>query len=157
MEKYVRNARFCLICNYLSNIIPALQSRCTRFRFQPLPEQFVRTRLDYICKEEEYVVKKYFFIPLLRQHFFPSKYAPVIVIYINLTRFRSFYFQQQQDQGLGWRCWRTNRSRRRWHETYLKLAAVNFYVFEWDISVSCLCMCWKTIAGRDRRVCCVVA
>ena len=52
MEKYVRNARFCLICNYVSKIIPALQSRCTRFRFQPLPEQFVRTRLDYICNEE---------------------------------------------------------------------------------------------------------
>ena len=52
MEKYVRNARFCLICNYVSKIIPALQSRCTRFRFQPLPEQFVRTRLDAICSEE---------------------------------------------------------------------------------------------------------
>lgn len=52
MEKYTRNARFCLICNYVSKIIPALQSRCTRFRFQPLPEQFVRTRLDYICSQE---------------------------------------------------------------------------------------------------------
>ena len=27
MEKYVRNARFCLICNYVSKIIPALQAR----------------------------------------------------------------------------------------------------------------------------------
>ncbi|KAL4444574.1 hypothetical protein ABPG77_002391 [Micractinium sp. CCAP 211/92] len=52
MEKYTRNARFCLICNYVSKIIPALQSRCTRFRFQPLPEQFVRSRLDYICTQE---------------------------------------------------------------------------------------------------------
>ena len=52
MEKYTRNARFCLICNYVSKIIPALQSRCTRFRFQPLPEQFVRNRLDYICQQE---------------------------------------------------------------------------------------------------------
>lgn len=25
MEKYTRNARFCLICNYVSKIIPALQ------------------------------------------------------------------------------------------------------------------------------------
>lgn len=53
MEKYVRNARFCLICNYVSKIIPALQSRCTRFRFQPLPERFVRTRLEHICAEEK--------------------------------------------------------------------------------------------------------
>lgn len=52
MEKYVKNARFCLICNYVSKIIPALQSRCTRFRFQPLPLDFVKTRLEYICKEE---------------------------------------------------------------------------------------------------------
>jgi replication factor C subunit 3/5 len=53
MEKYVKNARFCLICNYVSKIIPALQSRCTRFRFQPLPLDFVKTRLQYICKEED--------------------------------------------------------------------------------------------------------
>ena len=52
MEKYVKNARFCLICNYVNNIIPALQSRCTRFRFQPLPLDFVKTRLDYICHQE---------------------------------------------------------------------------------------------------------
>lgn len=55
MEKYTRNARFCLICNYVSKIIPALQSRCTRFRFQPLPQQFVRSRLDYICTQEGWV------------------------------------------------------------------------------------------------------
>ncbi|KAK8791861.1 hypothetical protein WA158_005238 [Blastocystis sp. Blastoise] len=29
IEKYSQNTRFCLICNYVSNIIPALQSRCT--------------------------------------------------------------------------------------------------------------------------------
>uniref|UniRef100_A0A8C6ZRH7 Activator 1 subunit 5 n=1 Tax=Nothoprocta perdicaria TaxID=30464 RepID=A0A8C6ZRH7_NOTPE len=33
IEKFTENTRFCLICNYLSKIIPALQSRCTRFRF----------------------------------------------------------------------------------------------------------------------------
>ena len=36
IEKFTRNARFCIICNYASKIIPALQSRCTRFRFAPL-------------------------------------------------------------------------------------------------------------------------
>lgn len=33
IETYTANARFCLICNYINKIIPALQSRCTRFRF----------------------------------------------------------------------------------------------------------------------------
>jgi replication factor C subunit 3/5 len=36
MEQYTRNTRFCLICNYVNKIIPALQSRCMRFRFAPL-------------------------------------------------------------------------------------------------------------------------
>jgi replication factor C subunit 3/5 len=31
IEKYARNVRFCLICNHLSGIIPAIQSRCTRY------------------------------------------------------------------------------------------------------------------------------
>lgn len=52
IEKYTRNTRFCLICNYVSKIIPALQSRCTRFRFPPLDESYVKTRLSEICKEE---------------------------------------------------------------------------------------------------------
>ena len=29
VEKYSQNTRFCFICNYVSNIIPAIQSRCT--------------------------------------------------------------------------------------------------------------------------------
>jgi len=52
MEKYVKNARFCLICNYVSKIIPALQSRCTRFRFMPLPTEFVKERIEYVCGNE---------------------------------------------------------------------------------------------------------
>eukprot|EP00197_Chlamydomonas_leiostraca_P012362 CAMPEP_0202872782 /NCGR_PEP_ID=MMETSP1391-20130828/21999_1 /ASSEMBLY_ACC=CAM_ASM_000867 /TAXON_ID=1034604 /ORGANISM="Chlamydomonas leiostraca, Strain SAG 11-49" /LENGTH=182 /DNA_ID=CAMNT_0049553911 /DNA_START=105 /DNA_END=649 /DNA_ORIENTATION=+ len=52
IEKYTRNARFCLICNYVSKIIPALQSRCTKFRFSPLDPGFVRERLRYVCGQE---------------------------------------------------------------------------------------------------------
>jgi len=52
IEKYTKNARFCLICNYVSKIIPALQSRCTRFRFAPLQKEQVRGRLlDIISRE----------------------------------------------------------------------------------------------------------
>ncbi|KXZ52805.1 hypothetical protein GPECTOR_8g191 [Gonium pectorale] len=52
MEKYTRNARFCLICNYVSKIIPALQSRCTKFRFAPLNASFVRERLQQVADLE---------------------------------------------------------------------------------------------------------
>ncbi len=31
IEKYTSNTRFCLICNYVNKITPALQSRCTKF------------------------------------------------------------------------------------------------------------------------------
>ena len=41
IEKYTKHTRFCLIGNYVSKVIPALQSRCTRFRFAPLgPERY---------------------------------------------------------------------------------------------------------------------
>lgn len=52
IEKYTENTRFCLICNYLSKIIPALQSRCMRFRFGPLSDQEILPRLDYIIQQE---------------------------------------------------------------------------------------------------------
>jgi len=52
IEKYSKNARFCLICNYVSKIIPALQSRCTRFRFAPLQREHIQGRLEEISAKE---------------------------------------------------------------------------------------------------------
>jgi len=52
IEKFTDNVRFCLICNYLSKIIPALQSRCTRFRFGPLQEEQILPRLEHVCEKE---------------------------------------------------------------------------------------------------------
>ncbi|KAJ3413724.1 hypothetical protein HDV05_007627 [Chytridiales sp. JEL 0842] len=52
VEKYTKNVRFCIICNYVSKIIPALQSRCTRFRFAPLKEDQIRIRLDHVVNAE---------------------------------------------------------------------------------------------------------
>lgn len=52
IEKYTSNTRFCLICNYVSKIIPALQSRCTRFRFSPLAPEQVKGRVAHICEAE---------------------------------------------------------------------------------------------------------
>lgn len=52
IEKFTENVRFCIICNYLSKIIPALQSRCTRFRFAPLTPEQILPRLEYVIQQE---------------------------------------------------------------------------------------------------------
>ena len=53
IEKYTDNVRFCVICNYLSKIIPAVQSRCTRFRFAPLIEDQIIPRLNFVIDQEK--------------------------------------------------------------------------------------------------------
>ncbi|KAJ1729350.1 Subunit of heteropentameric Replication factor C (RF-C), partial [Coemansia sp. Benny D160-2] len=53
IEKYTKNVRFCIICNYVSKIIPAVQSRCTRFRFSPLKLTDINSRLDMIVERED--------------------------------------------------------------------------------------------------------
>ena len=52
IEKYTSNTRFCLICNYLNKIIPALQSRCTRFRFGPLESKQIKELMIKIAGKE---------------------------------------------------------------------------------------------------------
>ncbi|VDK32521.1 unnamed protein product [Taenia asiatica] len=52
IEKFSENARFCLICNYLSKITQAIQSRCTRFRFPPVQKSVMIARLGEIAKKE---------------------------------------------------------------------------------------------------------
>jgi len=56
VEKYTSNARFCLICNYASKIIPALQSRCTRFRFAPVKPNLVLNRVSEILAKENVTI-----------------------------------------------------------------------------------------------------
>ncbi|SCZ92002.1 BZ3500_MvSof-1268-A1-R1_Chr5-3g08275 [Microbotryum saponariae] len=79
IEQYTKNVRFCIICNYVNKIIPAVQSRCTRFRYQsfghfivrprqamlnivwyscrfgPLPRPEVEKRLNHVVDAEKYV------------------------------------------------------------------------------------------------------
>ncbi|CAA0809961.1 Replication factor C subunit 5 [Striga hermonthica] len=52
IEKYTKSTRFALICNNVNKIIPALQSRCTRFRFAPLDYVHVMERLKHVIKAE---------------------------------------------------------------------------------------------------------
>ncbi|TFK39827.1 P-loop containing nucleoside triphosphate hydrolase protein [Crucibulum laeve] len=52
IEQYTKNVRFCIICNYVNKITPAIQSRCTRFRFSPLPIPEVEKRLNSVVEAE---------------------------------------------------------------------------------------------------------
>lgn len=52
IEKHTKSTRFALICNHVNKIIPALQSRCTRFRFAPLDAANVKERLQYVIRAE---------------------------------------------------------------------------------------------------------
>ena len=44
---------FYLICNYANKIIPALQSRCTKFDFLPLDQEQVRGRVEHIIQRKK--------------------------------------------------------------------------------------------------------
>ena len=55
IEQYTKNVRFCIICNYVGKIIPALQSRCTRFRFAPLEPEQIAQRLDVVIEQEQFI------------------------------------------------------------------------------------------------------
>jgi len=52
IENYTENTRFCLICNYITKITPALRSRCLPFRFEPLNTDFVLDKLYDIMDKE---------------------------------------------------------------------------------------------------------
>jgi DNA polymerase III delta prime subunit len=56
IEQYTKNVRFCIICNYVNKITPAIQSRCTRFRFSPLPIIEVEKRVNTVVEAEQYVL-----------------------------------------------------------------------------------------------------
>merc|ERR1719261_1897738 len=58
VEQYTKNTRFILICNYLNKIIPAIQSRCTRFRFSPLDQASIEERMLEIAQSENVNLKK---------------------------------------------------------------------------------------------------
>ena len=52
IEQHTKNVRFCILCNYVNKITPAIQSRCTRFRFSPLPEKEVQRKVDEVVEKE---------------------------------------------------------------------------------------------------------
>jgi replication factor C small subunit len=52
MEQFSNNTRFILSCNYSSQIIDPIQSRCAVFRFSPIPDDAVAERIREIAEIE---------------------------------------------------------------------------------------------------------
>ncbi|KAL1527069.1 hypothetical protein AB1Y20_015752 [Prymnesium parvum] len=52
METYSKVTRFCIICNYISRIIPPISSRCAKFRFKSIPHEAMVQRLQHIAQQE---------------------------------------------------------------------------------------------------------
>ena len=45
IEKYTENVRFCLICNIIQKINPAIKSRCSTFKFSPIHPNDINKRI----------------------------------------------------------------------------------------------------------------
>jgi replication factor C small subunit len=56
MERYSRNCRFVLSCNYSSKIIDPIQSRCAIYRFRPLDREAIAIEIGRIAAAEELTV-----------------------------------------------------------------------------------------------------
>ncbi len=53
MDKYSNNAKFCIICNYIRKIHPAIISRCSQFKFKPLDSESMKYKLEFIKIKEK--------------------------------------------------------------------------------------------------------
>lgn len=54
IEDFSANVRFCFIANYAHKIIPAIQSRCSKFRFSPVSSDKTKERVQEIAKSEKF-------------------------------------------------------------------------------------------------------
>ena len=54
MEEYSKVTRFCIICNYHNKIIDPIVSRCSLFRFKPIPDNIIKKQLGQISEIEKF-------------------------------------------------------------------------------------------------------
>lgn len=52
IEDSSKTTRFVIICNYLSQIIEPIQSRCAIFRFKRIEKEIIENHLKSLCKKE---------------------------------------------------------------------------------------------------------
>ncbi|KAF8819705.1 putative replication factor C subunit 2 [Cardiosporidium cionae] len=52
IEAFSKSTRFVIICNYVHKIIDPLFSRCSSYRFQTISPEAQKSRLLYICNQE---------------------------------------------------------------------------------------------------------
>ena len=57
IEKSTKNVRFCICCNYVNKITPAIQSRCCKFRFKGLDNTSLGTLTRRIIEEEKILIE----------------------------------------------------------------------------------------------------
>lgn len=53
MEDHSKITRFCLICNYINQIIPPIISRCAKFRFKSIEVEQMTKKLTFIAGNEK--------------------------------------------------------------------------------------------------------
>jgi replication factor C subunit 3/5 len=58
MEANMANARFCLICNNVHKLNPAIQSRCLRLRFSPLNREQMIKKIKSVAFAENVKIKE---------------------------------------------------------------------------------------------------
>lgn len=56
MDMYIKTTRFCLICNYLTKLLPALQSRCQLFIFLPIDKTDHLKKINSIINSEKILI-----------------------------------------------------------------------------------------------------
>lgn len=56
MEDYSKVTRFCIICNYHNKIIDPIISRCSMYRFKPIPKNLICNKLKDICIKEDTII-----------------------------------------------------------------------------------------------------